>query len=117
MPLDDALDIAHHLAGEIVLGRQHQNPEIGIVQQEPGAEDADQRGLAGVAEDQEHEAAVILAPAPFQPLGDLEVQGRRRLALATVPEPDELPKADRGRCRCQRLLGTAAPDPARAAHR
>ena len=75
---------------------------LGSFAQQPGAEDADQRRLAGAAEHQHDQAAIAVPPAPAQPFGDLQVQARRRLALAPVPQPDELAKAD-GRSRRARL--------------
>ena len=117
MPLDEPLHVAHHLARQVVFGGEHQDPEVRIVQQQPGAEDADQRRLAGAAEDQKHKAVIALTPAPFQPFGDLEVQRWGRLALAAVPEPDELTETDRRNFGLNVAIGFLTRGPARAAHR
>ena len=63
VPLDDPLDVADHLPCQIVLGGEHQDAKVGVVQQQPGAEDPDQGRLAGVAEHQEHAAGDRPAPS------------------------------------------------------
>ena len=79
--LDDPPDVAHHLAREVMLGGEHQDAQVGVVRQQPGAKDPDQRRLAGAAEHQHHQAAITVPPAPAEPFRDLQMEGRR----ASVP--------------------------------
>ena len=59
--------VAGHLGGEAGFGRQDEQPQIRILAEQPGAEQADQGRLAGVAEHHQQQAAVACRPTLVQP--------------------------------------------------
>ena len=92
--LDDLAHVARHLLGKLALGREDQDPQVGVPGQQPGAVEAHQRRLAGIAKHHEQEAGQALLARRLEPEGDLEMQPGRRAALLPVPGADEAREGD-----------------------
>src|SRR3954466_16057950 len=81
------------LAASAASAESTRDPQVRVDREQPGAVEADQRRLAGVAEDEQQEALVAVVPGVVQPVRDLEVEARRAAALHEVPLADELGEA------------------------
>ena len=94
MALNHPADIAHHLASQRLIRRQHEDAQIVVERQPPCAIEAGERGLAAATECHDQQAAVALNQTLVEPASNIAVNGRCLLRLYLVPGGDEQVERD-----------------------